>query len=59
MVSRRSANFGMMLLFAVLVDASEDWRGVRMPAYSTARLQQIAEHHDSEWEDPDLMKLAA
>lgn len=50
---------GMMLLFAVLVDASEGWRGVRMPPHILERLEQIAENPDSEWEDPDLMKLAA
>jgi hypothetical protein len=49
----------MMLLFAVLVDASEGWRGVRMPPHILERLEQIAENPDSEWEDPDLMKLAA
>ncbi|VUZ85932.1 hypothetical protein MELA_02319 [Candidatus Methylomirabilis lanthanidiphila] len=47
------------MLFAVLVDASEGWRGVRMPAHIVHRLEQMAEHPDSEWEDPDLMKLAA
>lgn len=50
---------GMMLLFAVLVDASEGWRGVHMPPHILHRLEQIAENPDSEWEDPDLMKLAA
>lgn len=54
-----SESSGLMLLFAVLVDASEGWRGVRMPDHITARLQQMAEHPESEWEDPDLMKLAA
>jgi hypothetical protein len=32
---------------------------LRMPEHITARLQQMADHPDSEWEDPDLMKLAA
>jgi uncharacterized protein len=54
-----SESSGLTLLFAVLVDASEGWRGVRMPAYIQARLEQLAEHPESEWEDPDLMKLAA
>ncbi len=54
-----SESSGLTLLFAVLVDASEGWRGVRMPAYIKARLEQLAEHPESEWEDPDLMKLAA
>lgn len=54
-----SERSGLSLVFAVLVDASEGWHGVRMPAHITARLQQLAEHPESEWEDPDLMKLAA
>lgn len=54
-----SESSGLTLLFAVLVDASEGWRGVRMPAYIQARLAQLVERPDSEWEDPDLMKLAA
>lgn len=54
-----SESSGLMLLFAVLVDASAGWHGVRMPAHLTARLQQLAKHPESEWEDPDLMKLAA
>jgi len=54
-----SESSGLTLLFAVLVDASEGWRGVRMPAYITARLEQLAGNPESEWEDPDLLKLAA
>lgn len=54
-----SESSGLTLLFAVLVDTSEGWRGVRMSAYIVERLEQITEHPDSEWEDPDLMKLAA
>jgi transposase-like protein len=50
---------GMMLLFAVLVDASEGWRGVRMPPHVIQRLEQIAVDPDSEWVDPDLVRLAA
>ena len=50
---------GMMLLFAVLVDASEGWRGVRMPPHVLHRLEQMIENPDSEWEDPDLARLAA
>jgi len=30
-----------------------------MPPHILHRLEQIAENPDSEWEDPDLMKLAA
>lgn len=54
-----SESSGLTRLFAVLVDASEGWRGVRMPAYIRARLEQLAEHPESEWEDLDLVKLAA
>jgi transposase-like protein len=54
-----SESSGMMLLFAVLVDASEGWRGVRMPPHVIQRLEQIAVDPDSEWVDPDLVRLAA
>jgi putative transposase len=50
---------GLSLLFAVLVDASEGWRGVRMRADIVARLNQLAVDPDSAWHDPDLAKLAA
>jgi hypothetical protein len=46
-------------LFAVLVDASEGWHGVRMRADIAARLKQLALDPDSAWHDPDLAKLAA
>ncbi len=50
---------GLSLVFAVLVDASEGWRGVRMKPYLEQRLRQIATDPDSTWEDPDLARLAA
>lgn len=50
---------GLSLVFAVLVDASEGWRGVRMKPYLEQRLRQIAADPDSAWEDPDLACLAA
>jgi transposase-like protein len=50
---------GLSLMFAVLVDASEGWRGVRMKPYIEARLRQMAKDPDGAWEDPDLAKLAA
>jgi putative transposase len=50
---------GLSLMFAVLVDASEGWRGVRMKPHIEARLKQMALDPDSAWEDPDLAKLAA
>ena len=50
---------GLSLVFAVLVDASENWRGVRMKPYLQQRLRQIQKDPDSSWEDPDLARLAA
>ena len=50
---------GLSLMFAVLVDASEGWRGVRMKPYIEERLKQMALDPDSAWEDPDLLRLAA
>jgi putative transposase len=53
-----SETSGLSLMFAVLVDASEGWRGVRMKPYIEERLKQMAADPDSAWEDPDLIKLA-
>jgi putative transposase len=50
---------GLSLVFAVLVDASEGWRGVRMKSYLQDRLKQISVEPTSDWEDPDLKKIAA
>jgi transposase-like protein len=50
---------GLSLAFAVLVDASEGWRGVRMKPYLEGRLRQMKGDPGSEWEDPDLKELAA
>ena len=50
---------GIALVFAVLVDASDRWRGVRMRGDITARLKQLAVDPDSSWHDPDLATLAA
>ena len=47
------------LVFAVLVDASEGWPGVRMKPYLEQRLRQIAKDPQSTWEDSDLARLAA
>jgi len=55
----KSESSGMALVFAVLVDASEGWRGVRMKPYLEDRLKQMTTDPDSDWEDPDLKKLAA
>jgi transposase-like protein len=54
-----SESSGLSLVFAVLVDSSEGWRGVRIPDYVESRLLQMKENPDADWEDPDLMKLAA
>ena len=50
---------GLSLVFAVLVDASEGWRGVHMKPYLEQRLRQMAKDSESTWEDPDLAQLAA
>ena len=50
---------GLSLMFAVLVDASDGWRGVRMKPYIEERLRQMAIDLDSSWEDPDLLNFAA
>lgn len=50
---------GLSLVFAVLVDASEGWRGVRMKPYIEERLKQMVVDPGSDWEDPDLKRLAA
>jgi len=55
----RSEASGLSLVFAVLVDASEGWRGVQMKPYLAERLRQIREDPKSEWEDPDLTNVAA
>ena len=55
----RSETSGLCLVFAVLVDASEGWRGVRMRPYLQERLKQISSDPESIWEDPDLVRFAA
>ncbi|GAI98173.1 unnamed protein product, partial [marine sediment metagenome] len=50
---------GLSLVFAVLVDTSEGWRGVRMKPYIEERLKQMVVDPGSDWEDPDLKRLAA
>jgi len=54
-----SETSGLSLMFAVLVDASEGWRGVRMKPYIEDRLTQMIANPDSHWEDPDLARIAA
>lgn len=50
---------GLSLVFALLVDASERWRGGQMQADIVARLDQPAVDPDSAWPDPDLATLVA
>ena len=50
---------GLSLVFAVLVDVSEGWRGVRMRPEIQERLRQMATDPGSDWDDPDLRQLAA
>jgi transposase-like protein len=54
-----SETSGLTLLFAVLVDASEGWRGVRMTKALQERLEQMRTEPDSQWDDPDLALIAA
>ena len=54
-----SETSGLSLVFAVLVDASEGWRGVRIKPYIEERLKQMVTEPESEWEDPDLKDVAA
>jgi len=54
-----SETSGLSLVFAVLVDASEGWRGVRMKNYIEERLRQMSADPESPWDDPDLLKLVA
>lgn len=54
-----SETSALSLLFAVLIDASEGWRGIRMTEPIRQRLVQMRDDPDSVWEDPDLTILAA
>jgi putative transposase len=54
-----SEDSGLTLLFAVLLDASEGWHGLRMNAALRARLEAMRSDPDGPWEDPDLADLAA
>jgi len=49
----------LALMFAVLVDASEGWHGLRMNDALRARLEVMRTDPDTAWEDPDLKDLAA
>ena len=54
-----SEDSGLTLLFAVLLDASEGWHGLRMNDALRGRLEAMRADPDSTWEDPDLADLAA
>ena len=54
-----SESSGLSLMFAVLVEASEGWRGVRVKPYIEERLKRMIVDPDSAWEDPDLVNFAA
>jgi putative transposase len=54
-----SEDSGLTLLFAVLLDASEGWHGLRMNDALRDRLEAMRVDPDSAWEDPDLKDLAA
>ncbi len=54
-----SESSGLSLMFAVLVDASEGWRGVKIKPYVEERLKAMTANPDSVWEDPDLAKFVA
>lgn len=55
----QSETSGLTLLYAVLIDASESWRGLRMNDVIRQRLMTMRTDPDSEWADPDIAKLAA
>jgi transposase-like protein len=54
-----SETSGLTLLYAVLIDASEGWRGVRMNDVLRERLIQMRKNPNSDWSDPDIQLLAA
>jgi len=55
----KSESSCLSLLFAVLVDASEGWRGVRMTPALKERIVQMRQNPDAAWEDPDVALLVA
>jgi len=54
-----SEQSGLSLLYAVLVDASEGWHGLRMREDVVARLKQMIVDPNSQWNDPEVAKLKA
>jgi transposase-like protein len=55
----QSETSGLTLIFAVLIDASEGWRGVQIKQPAADRLRQLREDPDADWIDPDVAALAA
>ncbi len=49
----------LSLLFAVLVDASEGWRGLRMTPALKERIVQMRQNPDAAWKDPAEALLVA
>ena len=54
-----SEQSGLSLVYAVLVDASEGWQGLRMREDVVARLKQMLVDPNSPWNDPEVAKLKA
>jgi transposase-like protein len=55
----QSETSGLTLIFAVLIDASEGWRGVQIKPPAAERLRQLREDPEADWIDPDVAALAA
>lgn len=55
----QSETSGLTLLYAVLIDASANWHGVRMNDVLRERLAQMRTDPASAWSDPDIESLAA
>ncbi|GAB4322750.1 MAG: hypothetical protein Kow0074_14570 [Candidatus Zixiibacteriota bacterium] len=43
----------------MLIDASQNWRGVRMNKVLRERLKQMRTDPNSQWSDPDMELLTA
>ena len=54
-----SEQSGLSLVYAVLVDASAGWHGLRMREDVVARLKQMVVDPNSQWNDPEVAKLKA
>jgi hypothetical protein len=54
-----SPTSALSLLFAVLLDASEAWRGLRMRGEIVASLKQLAADPHSTRHDPELARIGS